>query len=46
MVREVMETVNASGSLKVLLDIHELQFEFPLIHILERTQVIRKQRQE
>jgi hypothetical protein len=44
MVREVMETVNASVSLKVLLDIHVLRFEIPLIHILERAQVIRKQR--
>jgi hypothetical protein len=46
MVREIMETVEACGSMKVLLDIQELHFEFPIVYLLDRVQEMKKQRQD
>jgi len=46
MVRAIMETVDASGSRKVLLDIRELHFDLPIIHYFERVKEMRAQRQQ
>ena len=46
MVRAIMETVDASGSMKVLLDIRELRFHHPLLRVFERAQEVKQQRQE
>ena len=46
MVHEIMETVDASGSRKVLLDIRGLQFDLPIIQIFERVKEMREKRRE
>jgi hypothetical protein len=46
MVRKIMETVDASGSMKVLLDIQKLQFDLSIHRVFERTQEVMKQRDE
>jgi len=44
MIRQIMKTVEDSGSKKVLVDIRELQFNLPMIHLYERAQGLMKQR--
>ena len=46
MVREIMETVDGTGSRKILLDIRELHFDLPIIQIFERVQEMREKRQQ
>ncbi len=46
MVRAIMETVDTSGSRKVLLDIRELHFDLPIIHYFERVQEMREKRRQ
>jgi len=44
MIREIMRAVEESGSKKVLLDIRELYFDLPMIHLYDRAQGLRQQR--
>ena len=46
LVREIMETVLRTGIRKVLLDMRELHFDFPLFTIFQRAQDLREQRME
>ncbi len=44
MIRQIMEMVNVTGVQKVLLDIRELRFNFPIIQIFERVKEMRMER--
>lgn len=46
LVREIMETIARTGVRKVLLDMRELHFDFPLFTIFQRAQDLRDQRME
>jgi hypothetical protein len=46
LVQEIMETIVRSGVRKVLLDMRELRFDFPLFTIFQRAQDLREQRME
>lgn len=46
LVREIMETIVRTGIRKVLLDMRELRFDFPLFTIFQRAQELREQRME
>ena len=44
MIRQITQAVEESGSKKVLLDMRELNFDLPMIHLYERVQGLRNQR--
>ena len=44
MVRQILEMVNSTDVLKVLLDIRELQFNLPIVQIFERAKEMREAR--
>jgi len=44
MIQQIMKAVQESGSKKVLVDIRELHFDLPMIHLYERAQGLRNQR--
>jgi len=44
MIREILRTVEETGSKKVLVDIRALHFDLPMIHLYDRAQGLRKQR--
>jgi hypothetical protein len=44
MIRQIMKAVEESGSKKVLVDMRELYFNLPMIHLYERAQGLRYQR--
>ncbi|HXD08526.1 MAG TPA: hypothetical protein VN653_00585 [Anaerolineales bacterium] len=44
MIRQIMKAVEESGSRKVLLDMRELYFNLPMIHLYERAQGLMQQR--
>ena len=44
MISAILRAVEASGSKKVLVDIRELRFDLPMIHLYDRAQGLRKQR--
>jgi hypothetical protein len=44
MIRKIMRAVEESGYKKVLVDIRELHFDLPMIHLYERAQGLRQQR--
>jgi hypothetical protein len=46
MVRRIMQTVEETGSIKVMLDIRELHFYHSVLRVFERAQEVKKQRQE
>ena len=46
MIREILRAVEESGSKKVLVDIRELHFDLPMIHLYDRAKGLRKQRRD
>lgn len=44
MISQIMKAVEETGSRKVLLDMRELHFNLPMIHLYERAQGLMKQR--
>ncbi len=46
MVGQILEMVDSTGVLKVLLDIHELQFNLPIVRIFERAKEMREARRQ
>ena len=44
MIRQILQAVEESGSKKVLLDIRELHFDLPMLHLYKRAQGLRQQR--
>lgn len=46
MVREILETVDSTGSSRVLLDIRDLHFDLPMFQIFERAKEMREQRRK
>jgi len=46
MIHQIMQTVEESGSKKILMDIRELHFDLPMLHFYDRAQGLRKQRSD
>ena len=44
MIRQILQAVEESSSKKVLVDIRELHFDLPMLHLYERAQGLRQQR--
>jgi hypothetical protein len=44
MISQIMKAVEESGSKKILVDMRELHFGLPMIHLYERAQGLRNQR--
>ena len=46
MIRAIMRAVEESGYKKVLVDIRELHFDLPMLHLYDRAQGLRRQRRD
>ncbi len=46
MVYQILETIDSSGYQNVLLDLRELQFDFPVFQIFGRAKEVREQRRQ
>lgn len=46
MIRQILKAVEESGCQKVLVDMRDLHFDLPMIHLYERAQGLRQQRMQ